>query len=513
MFTKSLWNNYQQAGQFPALSENTEADVAIIGGGITGLTTALLLAEAGKKVVVLESLLVGGGTTGHSTGNLYFTIDQVFSALRSKYDTETVQKVAEARNTAVDFIEALVRKNEIDCDLARVPWYLYSHDSENENKIEEELKVAQEAGLEMKSISEIPDLPFQIRKAVVAGNQAQVNPLLYVYGLAQVAAKAGCSIYENTRVTEVKQIEDHYELHTTGGKVKAGNVVHATHTPKGIMIYHTLLGPYREYGVAAKLVDGSYPQGIFWGYYGKGQKISLRSYSRGDDNYIMAIGEPHKVGQASSNKEHVNNLEDFLRKNFDVDRITNRWGGQHYKPADLLPYIGETKSGSGEYVATGFSTDGLVYGTLAAMLIRDQITGTENKWSSLFSANRHQPAKAAGKFLKENLNVAGQIIKDIPWKKDAEQFSEIKPGEGKILERDGEKLAVYRDKADKITIRSAKCTHMGCIVHWNNAEETWDCPCHGTRFSPDGTVLEGPAFHPLQLIENSGGDLESKPVE
>lgn len=496
MFTRSIWNAYGVQQDFFALKRDIEVEVAIVGGGITGITTAMLLKEQGVDVAVFEAREVGKGTSSHSTGNLYAITDELLSPLESKYDIEVVKEILDARRSAAGLIEETIIKYNIDCDYKKQPLYIFNTDSEKD--VLKEKEIAEKTGLK---ISDIPqDFPVEIKDGFSIQDQAQFNPLLYVQGLANEIEGGNCNIYENTRVKEIESKDDHYLLHTTFGIVKAKYVVQATHTPKGVELqYHTVLGPYREYGIAAKLLAGNYPEGIYWGYI-NGDKYSFRSYSRDGERYLLCVGRPHKVGQAKDNEDHIRELIAFAEKHFPVKEIIYKWGGQNYKPADLLPYIGRKTSGSNELIATGFSTDGLVYGTLSAMISIDVITGKKNKWEELFRASRHQPAKAAGQFAKENLDVASQMLKDWLFKGEDKELHSIPPGEAKIIVKDKKKLAVYRNTAGEFKAFSAVCTHMGCVVDWNNAEKSWDCPCHGTRFDPNGEVMEGPAFDPLSKV-------------
>lgn len=509
MFTQSLWNSYAATTNFPSLQEDLEVDVAVIGGGITGITTAQRLSEEGFRVAVLEARKVGGGTTAHSTGNLYFTIDQILSSLQSTYDNGIIRNVVSSRFDAINLIADNVERFHIDCDFMRVPWYLYSSNEENARKIDEELETAIEAGVNMEK-ARAEDIPFHMVKGVKVGDQAQFNSLRYVQGLANEIESNTCRIFENTRVLEIEEDKEKVELKVMGGTVRAKHAVHATHTPKGVDVqFHTVLGPYREYGVAAKLDAGTYPEGIYWGYYNKGDKISFRSYSRGHEKYVIAVGQPHKVGQAKDNNEHIQNLISFLKEHFEIGEVTHRWGGQHYHPSDKLPYIGRKSPGSRVYIATGFSTDGLTFGTMSGMLICDSISGKENLYEEMYAASRFTPGKSAKEFLKENLNVAAQYLKDLPFSTDEEALKNLKNGEGRILEKDGHKVAASKNKKGEIAMHSAFCTHLSCVVSWNNAEKTWDCPCHGSRFDPEGMVLEGPALHPLKRIEIKGEKTQS----
>lgn len=501
MFTQSLWNSFSRTTNFPKLTKDIEVDVAIVGGGITGITTAQLLSKAGFSVTVLEARKVGGGTTAHSTGNLYYNIDQTLSSLQSTYDNEIIRRVASSRYKAVEQIGENVKKFGIDCDFKRVSSFLYSANEENTHKIDQEYETAREAGVKM-TIASNDEIPFAMTRGVKVEGQAQINSMSYVQGLANAIASETCQIFEGTRVTEIEEKNDRVKLITTGGIVTAKYAIHATHTPKGVkLMFHTVLGPYREYGVAAKLKTGKYPEGIFWGYYGNGEKFSVRSYTRGDENFIIAVGQPHKVGQAEDNAQHIENLISFLRNYYDLGEITHRWGGQHYKPADKLPYIGPQAEGSKVYVATGFATDGLTYGTLAAMLISDHIAGKDNPYFEMYKAARFTPAKSAKEFLKENVNVAAQFIKDLPFSGEEKELRLLRNGEGRIIEKDGQKVAASKSESGEVHLHSAFCTHMSCVIHWNNAEKTWDCPCHGSRFNQKGNVLEGPAIYPLKKYE------------
>jgi len=498
----AIWSRYSKIHDYPKLQENISVEVAIIGGGITGISTGLLLAQHGVNVVVLESHKVGGGATAHSTGNLYFTIDKIFSSLKSKYDTDVVKKVANSRMKALDKIRSWVSTYDLDCDYNDVPWYLYSKDEESCEKIEEEYQTGTDADLPYLRADK-NEIPFPNKKGIKLLAQNQINPMKYVQELAKSAHKQQCAIYEHTPVRSVENKDDRFILHSDKLKIEAEYVVHATHSPKGIKTVQTLLGPYREYGIACKLQKNNLPAGIYWGYHNE-KKISTRTYSVNDEHFLIVVGEPHKTGQASDNEVHIQNLKNFAHQFFEIQSMDFYWGGQHYRPADLLPYIGPEKKDSKEFIATGFSTDGLVYGTLSAMILSDQITGRKNQWADLYSANRHQPIKAAPKFIKENVNVAGQMVKDYAGtyiKSEDLEAADLQAGEGRIVDYEGKKLAVFRNRDNELEAVSPICTHMKCIVHWNNAEESWDCPCHGSRFKTDGTVLEGPAYQPLEKVD------------
>ena len=498
MKSEPIWNIKCADTSYKFLDRKISVDVAIIGGGITGITTAQLLSDHGLKVAVLEARKIGQGTTGQSTGNLYGLTEYPLQELKKKYDLYTVQQVILARLEALEHIRNNVSKYGMDCDLKTHSMYLF--EKNNGLDIEKESSILTEIGIPHNRLSE-KDFPFPYDEGLVVENQAQFNPLIYTQLLAKEIYASNCEIFEDSMVSNIEEDDDFIYLTANGNRVKARYAIHATHTPKGLQVqYHTTLGPYREYGIGVKLKTANYPEGIFWGTF-EDRKYSVRTYGAPENPYLICVGSMHKVGQAEDNTKNIKELEYFVRRHFDVEKITHQWGGQNYKPADLLPYIGQKSSGSKEYVATGFSTDGLVYGTLAAKLLSDEITEIKNEYSDIFKASRHQPIKAAEKFTKENVNVVGKLVGDFFKKGDDQQIAELLPDEGKLLQYEDGKYAVYKNARGEVTALSPICPHMGCTVHWNKAEKTWDCPCHGSRFDTKGQVIEGPAYHGLKPID------------
>ncbi len=499
---QSIWNYFSNEYAFPELEQDLNVDVAVIGGGITGISAAHMLAQQGAEVAVLESRKIGGGTTAHSTGNLYCMIDQILSSLKEKYDYDVIEKVVASRREALGQIEMWIKEFDLDCDYRKTLWYLYSLDGQNVKKIEKEFETGRKANVPLEYVDE-SEMPVAAEKALKLDGQAQFNPKSYVQELANNVQSERYAVYEQAHVTKVEKEGGGFKVHTEKGQtVTAEYVIHATHTPKGIKIAQTMMGPYREYGTAAKVSEQVHPDGAFWGYFDGGKKISTRNYSKNGQQFVMAVGEAHKVSEAGNNEPKIDKLEMFLHEHFDVEKIAFRWGGQHYRPADLLPYIGSTFRHENEFIATGFSTDGLVYGTLAAMILADRIIGKENRWEELYKSTRMQPKKSAKQFFKENKDVAKKLVHTIAGDEDEfESVMDLQKGEGKVVEEDGHKLAVYRHDDGGLEVRSAVCPHLKCTVSWNEAEKTWDCPCHGSRFKTDGSVIEGPAFKGLRKIE------------
>lgn len=491
MTTRSIWEGTTpDTTSFPALQGDHTCNVVIIGGGITGITAAYLLSQAGVKTTLLEARKLGLGTTGNSTGNLYVTVDEHLSGIRKKWNKDVMRQVVNARGSALSFIEQMVSLHQLDCNFSRQPFVYYAEQYNNdiEKFLKDEIDAMQEAGVHAHIVDDA-GLPFKTMKALRADGQAQFHPLKYVRGLANQITN--CELYENSQVVEID--EDNGIVKTAGGSVKADKILMATHTPKGALAIHSVLGPYREFGVAAELSDMDFPGGIYWSL--DAPKHSIRSLYDGDKKYVMVVGDKFKTGQHGNSFEHIQGLEQYLTQRLSISAPAFAWAGQQYRPADSLPYIG--KADDRVYYLTGFATDGLVYGTLAAMIVTDTITGKQNEWADTFKASRHTPFKSAKAFVKENIDNALEYLKDMPGSADASSVEDVKAGEGKVISHKGEKLAVYKDEQGRVHTCSAVCTHMDCIVNWNAAEKSWDCPCHGSRFDYDGKLLEGPAVADL----------------
>jgi Rieske Fe-S protein len=282
-------------------------------------------------------------------------------------------------------------------------------------------------------------------------------------------------------------------VHTNGGQVHADKIVMATHTPKGRFAVHALMEVYREPALAARLRHGPYPEGIFWSI---GERHSLRSLRAADGDYLIAVGGKYKTGQERHTEQRAIALERYVRAHFPVESVAHVWAAQQYRPADLLPYIGKSAGAPRVYMAAGFASDGLTYGALAAMIISEDICGRENKWSDLYDPARLTPLKSAKGVVRQTIDTAAQAAQDLLVHNHT-AMADVSPGEGCLLDLDGEKVAAFRDDDDRVVLLSSTCTHMGCTVHWNAGERTWDCPCHGSRFTIEGDVIEGPALAPL----------------
>lgn len=492
--TESVWSaSVPKPERFGSLHGDLKADVAIIGGGITGISTAYNLLKKGLKVIVLEAGETGKGTTGSSTGNLYVPTAQFQQILR-KHDKEALNAVISSRSAALGFIEDRINEFGIDCAFRRVPWFYFTGKKSSIKHIENEYSAMRTGGLTVLDTL-TPDFPFEIKVSTRVNMQAQFNPLQYVQKLAAAIVGENCQIFENTRVTDVKDGKPCI-IETTNGTVKADFVVQATHTPKGVYAVHAMMEVYREFAIAAKL-KGKYPEdGIYWDLEGK-NKYSVRTYDSPVGSYLIVIDDSYQVGHMEKTQKGFKKIEKYVRANFDVEEIAYRWAAQNYSSADYIPFIGTSPLQRNVFIATGFAADGLIWGTAASMMISDLITNVMNPWAKTFDPKRLTPV-ASMKTVMENLDVTARLISDYVLKSHEEELSSIKNAESRIVEYNKEKAAAYRDNDGKLHVISAACPHLGCLVHWNNAEHSWDCPCHGSRFDIDGKFIEGPAFSDLK---------------
>ncbi len=493
---KSLWTVTTLPRDFPSLSGHLDVDVAIIGGGLTGLTTAWLLKRAGKKVAVLEMHRILSGQTGQTTAHLTELLDTPYTTLARDFGEKGAHLAASSSRAAIEQIASLVETLGIDCGFTRAPAFRYAENERELRELLHEVAAAKQAGLLATFTKEVP-LPFPVRGALRVEDQALFHPREYLLGLADRIPGDGCHLFENTKVVDLHDGAP-CRVVTERGTVTAQAVVEATTTPLNRVAMHTKLYPYRSYAVAAPL-SGPLEPGQYFD--SRDPYHYIRTQQVDSAPYVIVGGEDHKVGAEEDTAARFAALEAYTRDRFPVRRITHRWSGQVIEPADGLPYIGRNVGSRHVYVATGFSGTGMTFGTLAGMLLTDLILGNENPYAALYDAGRVKPRAGARDFIQENAEVAFRFVADRLAKPDGRHLADVAPGEAKILEVDGRKVAVYREEDGTSHAVSPVCTHLGCHVHWNTAERTWDCPCHGGRFSPTGRVLNGPAVKDLPSVK------------
>src|SRR4051794_24087243 len=493
----SLWVDTAPATDYPPLEPGGHFDVAVLGGGMAGLTTAYLLEQQGASVAVIEAGRVAAGVPAYTTAKVSPLHGTIYSTIERKFGEDGARVYGEANETAKEWMAALVEELAIDCDWRRKPAYTYAEEKRDVAKVEQEVEAARRAGLPATHRTEI-GLPWPVEAAVCFEDQAEFHPRRYLLAIAERLA----NVYEETRATGVSAGSPH-RVHTTRGDVTADDVVVATHFPfLDRAGFFARMHPERSYALGIRLKGGAPPQGMYLST--ETPSHTVRSHPTATGEMLIAGGESHKVGQADE-AERVALLEAWARARFDVRSIEYRWSTQDNMPIDSVPYVGRLLPFQrGIWVATGFLKWGLSNGTAAALILADLIAGRDNPWAGLFDATRIRPLASATEFVKENVNVAGHFVGDHLSAPEARSLDEVRCGEGRLVRHGAGKVAAYRDDGGTLHAVSAVCTHLGCQVQWNGAERSWDCPCHGSRFGPDGRVLQGPAVKGLKRAEGSG---------
>lgn len=495
-FHEPYWISSVEKNDYPVLNEDVNVDVAIIGGGIVGITTAFLLKNKGIKVAILEANRIMHGTTGHTTAKITSQHNLIYNNLITKFGEEKARQYAEANEKAIHFIADLVQEKNIDCDFCWRSAYVYTQSDEYVDKIEKEVSAASSLGIKASYLDKIP-LPFNIKAAVRFDKQAQFHPLRYLQVLASEIPKDGSYIFEHTKVVDLEG-EKCTVIASNGKKVKASNIIIASHFPcyDGLGMYFARIYTEKSYVLGVKLKE-KLAEGMFITAEDPGRSIRSQKYEDGE--IVLVGGEHHKTGNSKNTNIHYENLSNFARKNFNVESIIYRWSTQDCMTVDGVPYVGHlTSKTKNIYVATGFGKWGMTNGTVSAAILTDFITKGDSKWASVYDPSRFDIIASGVKLVKENLDVAEKLIggKLAPVPKDVE----VNNGEATVVSINGERIGAYRDDNGKLYMVDVTCTHLGCELVWNEAEKTWDCPCHGSRFNYDGENIEGPAFNPLKKI-------------
>ena len=491
----SLWVGTTPREPLPPLDRNVHVEVAVIGGGVVGITTALLLAEAGTAVAVVESGEVGAGVTGYTTAKVSSLHGLTYRDLVRKHGEERARLYGEANQAGLEKIATLTRDLAIDCDFRRKPNITYTVTDSDRSQVEEEAEVAARLGLPA-SFDETLDLPFRVFGAVRFDQQAEFHPRRYLLGLLDRVVELGGLVVEGTRVMSVDDGKPVRLATDRGHAVTAERVVVATHYPlldRGV--WFPRIHPQRSYAMAVRARE-PLPQAMYLSTESPAHSIRLAPADGGE--LLMVGGESHKPGTRHSGEAYAQ-LESWAREHFDVEGVEYRWATQDNMPVDGLPYVGRLWPFSDRLLmATGFKKWGLANGTAAAMMLTDMIGGAPSAWLPAFDSRRVTPRQSAPKFLKENATVGALFFGDRLRRGSADA---IPPGEGRIVRHGLGQAAVYRDENGSVHALSARCTHLGCIVKWNGVERTWDCPCHGSRFDTSGEVVQGPAVNPLARLE------------
>jgi len=504
----SVWESTAPQREFPPLTGKAEADVCVVGAGIAGMTTAYLLAKAGRRVVVLDKTSVGGGETGQTTAHLSSALDDYYHVLEKVHGEGGSRLAYESHHAAIEQIGRTAEEEGIDCDYRRLDGYWFMAPGGSPEPLETERDAARRAGAEVEVVERVPGVPFESGPALHFGGQGQVHALKYLAGLADAVLRLGGRIHTGNLVTEIEGGE-RATAKGDGFSVSAGAVAVCTNPPvHDRFALHTKQAPYRTFVIAGRVPAESIRPALWWDtqepyHYVRTQPVE------GDPSRVWVIvgGEDVKQGHADDSGERFDRLLAWARPRFGLRAAELHWSGMVMEPVDYLAFIGPDPAGrENVYVATGDSGHGITHGTIAGMLIRDLVLGQPNPWATLYDPSRKTLSReSVTEFLRENLDVAMQFAKLSPTFRDAGSADEVAPGTGAVIQRGLRKVAVYRDGQGVAHEMSALCTHLQCVVRWNGEEKSWDCPCHGSRFGPTGEVLTGPAIHPLARLDGEAG--------
>ncbi len=499
--TNTLWfDEVPLKTNYPRLEKDITVDVAIVGGGIAGITTAYLLAKEGKKVAVLEKAQIGSGMTGCTTAFLTANVDLDLEELVKNFGEEKASMVWSSSQEAIETIAKIISTEKIDCEFSRVAAIEYTKFKEDVEFLNNESRLAAQFGFEAEFIQD-NQIGFDSLGYLKLENQAKFHPLKYLQALAAKAVANGALIFEETEVTEING-KNLIQVKTKDHLIQADYVAILTHIPfNNPLDIQVKLIPYNTYIIEGTIDTDHLKEGIYWD---TDEPYNYFRIDKKDSKMRFILGGcDHKTGQSPEKEgSQYEKLETYFRKllpktKFKVER---RWSGQVIETIDGLPYIGELLINNHQIIGTGFSGNGMTYGTIAAMLTRDIVLKKENPWLEVYSPQRISSLK---EFTAGQADYVKHMARDYILEKKPTGLASIEKDSGKVVEINGRKVAVYKDKDGNLTKLSAVCQHLGCIVDFNNAEKTWDCPCHGSRYYKDGSLMNGPSQKPLPPAEGN----------
>lgn len=503
-YPESLWRATTELPSFPRLAEDIETDVAVVGAGITGITTAYLLAKAGKKVVLLDAGRILDGTTGFTTAKVTAQHGMIYHELIQHFGEEKARLYYDANIEAMNFIGNQIGEWGVDFGWEQEDAYIYTLDEQNmRSKLEDEFKAYEKLGIPGEWLESIP-LPIPVRGAIKMPGQHRFHPLAYLKRMVEEFLKMGGVIYENTAIGDEAETEGPITIKTQRGNhsITCQFAVSASHFPfydgMGKGFYFTRLHIERSYALAVK-PDKAYPGGMYLSV--DNPTRSLRSVSHNGEELVIVGGENHPTGKSECTHSHYENLEKFAGELLGARHIPFRWSTQDLITLDKLPYIGPITSKQDRIlVATGYRKWGMTNSAAAAKIITDQILGKDNPYTELYTPSRFNADPALKTFIVQNAEVAKEFISG---KVDMtnSKIEELQVGEGAVVRHNGQRAGAYKDEQGNLYLVDTTCTHLGCETEWNEGERSWDCPCHGSRYRYDGEVLEGPAIDPLKKLD------------
>lgn len=493
---------------YPTLEEDIQADVAIVGGGIVGITSAYLLANEGLKVVIIEADRILQGTTGHTTAKITSQHSLIYAKMKNQLGEEKARQYAEANEKAIQFVAHTVEEKGIDCDFMWRPAYVYTQSDQYVKQIEDESKAAASLGIKASVVEEVP-LPFAIKAALRFDGQAQFHPLKYLKALVKMLPDS-CRIFEQTRAVNIEEGKSSTVITNQGKKVIAPKVIIASHYPffDGGGLYFARVYATRSYIVGVTITE-KFPEGMFIS--AEKPVHSLRSQPFEDGELILVAGGNHKTGQSVNTNTNYDNLLKFAHDTFQVKDAKYRWSTQDYTTLDGIPYVGNLTSNHPDvYIATGFAKWGMSNGTASAMILRDLLIKGDSPWSDVYNPTRFNPTSAIN-FVVQNADVAKHLVQGKL--KSTAKVEDLPPGEARVIYADGDKVGAFKDDKGKLHLVDITCPHMGCELEWNDAERSWDCPCHASRFTYEGDIIEGPALSHLHHHGDGRNQVEPNVIE
>ncbi len=500
---QSLWSHVSLP-EFPALQRDIDVEVLVVGAGVTGITTAYLLGQEGVRVALIDREKVASADTARTTAHLTYVTDERLHQLVSKFGADAARKFWEGGQVAIDTIERIVEETGNDAEFVRVPGYLHARigrelDPKDVQALRKDAELARSFGFDA-TFTEIA--PYSAMPAVQFSQQAKFHPRKYLKGLLTVIEQQGGLIFENTAFESVDD-GDPMTVRANGHEIRCKYLVIATHNPlmgkKGALtasLFQTKLALYTTYVLGARLPERAVPEGLYWDT--NDPYDYLRIEERDDHQFAIFGGEDVKTGQEDDAERVFDRLTRRLHEVLPQARIERRWLGQVIETDDGMPFIGENEER--ELIATGFGGNGWTFGTLSALMARDRFLGRNNPWFSLLAVNRSQFHGGTWRYVQENVDYPYYFLRDRLRRPELDGLEQVGPGEGGIVGYQGKKVAAYRDESGKLTLLAPQCTHLKCLVKWNSADRTWDCPCHGSRFRSTGEVLGGPAEQPLKRL-------------
>jgi glycine/D-amino acid oxidase-like deaminating enzyme/nitrite reductase/ring-hydroxylating ferredoxin subunit len=492
----SYWMESAAPTSYPRLDADVDADVAVIGGGMAGLCTAWELARTGRSVVVLDAARIAAGVSGHTTAKLTAQHGLIYAHLRSTFGAEAARLYARSQSEAVERVVATAAELGADCEIERRPAYTYAADAQHDGEIREEVDAAREAGLDACLVTDT-GLPFRTGSAIRVADQVQFHPRRFLLALAEDLTRRRGRVYENSRVRRLREGRPNKVTTETGATVTAESVVIATHYPAfDRSLAFSRLKPLRELVIAGPLDDKHAPQGMYITPHEGTRSVRSAPYGEGR-RLLIVTGEKYTPGEPGV-AQRFDRLISWAREHFPVREITHHWATQDNWPTDRVPHVGLFHLATQNvYVATGFGGWGLSGGAMAGRMLADMIDGRDVAWAGLYDPRRVHPIAEAGAFVKANLATARHFVADRLRPVERDALAAIPLDGGAVVRWKGQQCAVYRDDEGTVHAVSAVCSHLGCLVAFNEVERSWDCPCHGSRFDVGGGVLHGPATAPL----------------